>query len=199
MTRIGIIVGSTRPQRKAAEVARWVQQVAQEHTAGREPATTFDLVDLLDHPLPHLDESAPAMAGRYEHAHTRAWAEAIASFDGFIVVTPEYNHSIPGVLKNAFDYLAREWANKAVGIVSYGGMGGARASEHVRAIAGELQMADVRSAVTLTLAGDFRDFTELAPGPFSRISAEVMVDQVLAWTEALAGVRLDPPRGSALG
>lgn len=199
MTRIGIIVGSTRPQRKAIDVARWTQQVATDHVAGRSTPATFELLDLAEHPLPHLDEAAPAMMGAYAQDHTRAWSEAVASFDGFIVVTPEYNHSIPGVLKNAFDYLAREWANKAVGIVSYGGMGGARAAEHVRGIAGELQMADVRQGVTLTLAGDFEDFTVLAPNPFSVVSAQVMVEQLLAWTEALAPVRQDPPRGSALG
>lgn len=199
MTRIGIIVGSTRPQRKAIDVARWVKDVADAHAHDRTPATTFEIVDLLEHHLPHLDESAPAMMGRYDAEHTRRWSQTIASYDGFIVVTPEYNHSIPGVLKNAFDYLAREWSNKALGIVSYGGMGGARAAEHVRAIAGELQMADVRQGVTLTLAGDFKDFTELAPNPFSETSAQVMVEQLLAWTEALASVRLAPPRGSALG
>ena len=83
--------------------------------------------------------------GQYTQPHTLAWASKIASFDGFVMVTPEYNHSTSGALKNAIDFLYAEWNNKAVGFVSYGSVGGARAVEHLRLIAGELQMADVRA------------------------------------------------------
>ncbi|GGN80189.1 hypothetical protein GCM10011579_065480 [Streptomyces albiflavescens] len=101
------------------------------------------MIDLHDHPLPHLDEPAPAPVspGRYQHEHTRAWADTIASFDGFVMVTPEYNHSFPGVLKNAIDSLYAEWNNKAVGFVSYGGGGGTRAVEQLRLICGALHEA----------------------------------------------------------
>jgi NAD(P)H-dependent FMN reductase len=81
-------------------------------------------------------------------AHTRAWADKIASFDGFVMITPEYNHSTSGVLKNALHYLYAEWNNKAAGFVSYGG---ARAAEQLRLICGALQMADVSQQVTLSL------------------------------------------------
>lgn len=100
MTRIGIIIGSTRPGRNGEQVASWVHEVA-----SRRGEATFELIDLRDHPLPHLDEPLPAKLGRYQHAHTRAWSDTIASFDGFVIVTPEYNQSVPGVLKNALDTL----------------------------------------------------------------------------------------------
>src|SRR4051794_18675273 len=135
MTKIGIILGSTRPGRNGEQVAKWVEQIAQQRTDAE-----FELVDLLDYKLPHLDEAVPpSMAdGQYSQPHTLEWARKIGSFDGFIIVTPEYNHSTSGALKNAIDFLFKEWNNKAVGFVSYGGVGGARAVEHLRLIVGEL-------------------------------------------------------------
>ena len=123
MTRIGIILGSTRPNRNGEQVARWVYDLA-----SRRGDAEFELLDLRDYPLPHLDEPLSPSFGQYQNAHTKVWASKIASFDGFVIVTAEYNHSIPGVLKNALDYLYTEWNNKAVGFVSYGGAGGARAA-----------------------------------------------------------------------
>jgi NAD(P)H-dependent FMN reductase len=101
--------------------------------------------------------------GQYQNAHTKQWADLIASFDGFVFVTPEYNHSTSGVLKNAIDYLYAEWNNKAVGFVSYGSVGGARAAEHLRLVAGELQMADVRQQVALSLLTEFENLTDTVP------------------------------------
>ena len=140
MTRIGIILGSTRPGRNGEQVARWVL----EHGLAPTDAT-FELIDLLDYPLPHLDEPLPPSMGQYQNGHTQEWAAKIASYDGYVFVTPEYNHGTSGVLKNAIDYLFAEWNNKAVGFVAYGAVGGARAIEHLRLVAGELKMADVRT------------------------------------------------------
>jgi NADPH-dependent FMN reductase len=106
--KIGIIVGSTRPGRHARAVADWVLG----QTSGR-PGAPYEIVDLADHPLPHLDEPMPPSYGQYQHDHTKAWAATIAGYDGFIFVTPEYNHSTSGVLKNAIDYVYAEWNNKA--------------------------------------------------------------------------------------
>ncbi len=156
MTRIGIILGSTRPNRNGEQVAKWVYDIA-----SRRSDAEFELVDLRDYPLPHLDEPLPPSMGQYQNEHTRQWADKIASFDGFVIVTPEYNHSTSGVLKNAIDYLYAEWNNKAVGFVSYGGVGGARAAEHLRLVAGELQMADVRQQVALSLLTEFENFSVL--------------------------------------
>jgi NAD(P)H-dependent FMN reductase len=184
MTRIGIILGSTRPNRNGEQVAKWVYDIA-----SRRADAEFELVDLRDYPLPHLDEPLPPSMGQYQNEHTKAWADKIASFDGYVIVTPEYNHSTSGVLKNAIDYLYNEWSNKAVGFVSYGGVGGARAAEHLRLIAGELQMADVRQQVALSLLTEFENFSVLKPSDFSRAGLDTLLDQVVAWSTALAPLR----------
>src|ERR1700745_123712 len=162
MTRIGIILGSTRPNRNGEQVAKWVYDIA-----SRRSDAEFELIDLRDYPLPHLDEPLPPSMGQYHNEHTRQWADKIASFDGFVMVTPEYNHSTSGVLKNAIDYLYAEWNNKAVGFVSYGGGGGAPGGEHVRPVVGELAMADVRQQVTLSLLTEFENFSVFKPGDHS--------------------------------
>jgi NAD(P)H-dependent FMN reductase len=184
MIRIGIILGSTRPNRNGEQVARWVYDIA-----SRRSDAEFELVDLRDYPLPHLDEPLPPSMGQYQNDHTKAWAATIASFDGFVIVTPEYNHSTSGVLKNAIDYLYAEWNNKAVGFVSYGGVGGARAAEHLRLVAGELQMADVRQQVALSLLTEFENFSVFRPGDYNVAALDTLLDQVVAWSNALAPLR----------
>jgi NAD(P)H-dependent FMN reductase len=184
MTRIGIILGSTRPGRNGEVVAQWVREIAAQRTDAE-----FELVDLLDYKLPHLDEVMPPSLGQYAQPHTLEWAAKIASFDGFVIVTPEYNHSTSGALKNAIDFLYAEWNNKAVGFVSYGSGGGTRAVEHLRLIAGELQMADVRAQVALSLFTDFENFSVFKPNDFQRDSLNTVLDQVVAWSKALAPLR----------
>jgi NAD(P)H-dependent FMN reductase len=147
------------------------------------------VVDLRDYPLPHLDEPLPPSLGQYQNDHTKQWADKIASFDGFVIVTPEYNHSTSGVLKNAIDYLYAEWNNKAVGFVSYGAAGGARAAEHLRLVAGELQMADVRQQVVLSLVTEFENFRTFKPGNYNVAALNTLLDQVVAWSMALAPLR----------
>ncbi|WP_030162363.1 NADPH-dependent FMN reductase [Streptomyces sp. NRRL S-244] len=187
MPTIGIILGSTRPNRVGDQVARWVLDQASRRTdAG------FELIDLRDHALPHLDEPMPPSLGQYQNEHTRRWAETVAAYDGFVIVTPEYNHGVPGVLKNALDYLYAEWNNKALGLVSYGVAGGARSAEQLRLVAAELQMADVRQQVMLSLFTDFQDFAVFKPGDHSLNSLNAMLDQVIAWTSALAPLRTAP-------
>ncbi|MFJ7949606.1 NADPH-dependent FMN reductase [Streptomyces sp. NPDC096354] len=184
MTRIAIILGSTRPNRNGEPVARWALEVASQ----RQDAE-FELVDLRDFPLPHLDEAMPPSFGQYQNDHTRRWAEKIASFDGFVIVTPEYNHSTSGVLKNAIDYLFAEWNTKAIGFISYGAHGGVRAVEHLRVMAGELMMADVRAQVVLPFATEFENYSTFKPGDYNLPVFTQMLDQVIAWSEALAPLR----------
>ncbi len=185
MTKIGIIIGSTRPGRNGEAVAKWVHEVASRRTDAE-----FELVDLLDFNLPHLDEAIPPSAGQYTQPHTIAWAEKIASFDGFVIVTPEYNHSTSGALKNAIDFLFAEWNNKAVGFVSYGSVGGARAVEHLRLVAGELMMADVRAQLALSLMTDFEAYSKFLPDERHEQTLGTVLDQVVAWSNALAHLRV---------
>jgi NAD(P)H-dependent FMN reductase len=185
MTKIGIILGSTRPGRNGEPVAKWVLDVAAKRTDAE-----FELVDLRDYDLPHLDEAMPPSMGQYSQPHTQEWAAKIASFDGFIMVTPEYNHSTSGALKNAIDFLFAEWNNKAVGFVSYGfAAGGARAVEHLRLIAGEIMLADVRAQLAISLVHDFENFSVFKPSEQLEQGLTAVLDQTVAWSNALEHLR----------
>ena len=184
MIKIAIIIGSTRPGRKAEPVAKWVYELARKRSDAE-----FELVDIQDFNLPLLDEPVPPSRGQYSKPHTKVWAAKIDSFDAFVFVTPEYNHGISGALKNAIDFLFKEWNNKAAGFVSYGGASGARAVESLRLVMGELMVADVRAQVLLSLFSDFENFTTFKPGPQHEQSLSTMLDQVVAWGTALKSVR----------
>ena len=184
MLKVAIIIGSTRPGRKAEAVARWVYDIA----AKRSDAS-FEVVDIAAFDLPLLDEAVPPMMNQYAKPHTKAWAAKIATFDAFVFVTPEYNHSTSGALKNAIDFLYREWNDKAAGFVGYGGAGGARAVEHLRLIMGELKVADVRAQVALSMFNDFENFSTLKPGPQQEAAVNAMLDDLVAWGQALQTMR----------
>lgn len=184
MLQVAIIVGSTRPGRKAEAVARWVLELAKKRTDAN-----FELVDIQDFHLPLLDEPVPPSLGQYTKPHTQAWAAKIDSFDAYVFVTPEYNHGTSGALKNAIDFLYREWNNKAAGFVSYGSAGGTRAVEQLRLVMGELQVADVRAQVMLSLRTDFENYTTFTPAPHHEKSVQAMLDQVIAWGGALKPLR----------
>jgi len=184
MLKVGIIVGSTRPGRKAAAVARWVHEIARKRTDA-----DFEVVDIQDFHLPLLDEPVPPSMGQYSKPHTRAWATKIDSFDAFVFVTPEYNHGTSGALKNAIDFLFAEWNNKAAGFVGYGSAGGVRAVEHLRLVMAEVQVATVRNQVALSLFTDFENFTTFKPGLHLEPTVVQMLDQVVAWGSALKPLR----------
>ena len=182
--RVGIILGSTRPNRNGEAVAKWVHGLVTQRGDA-----DYELVDIKDFNLPLLDEPIPPSQGKYSQAHTKQWAAKIETFDAFVFVTPEYNHSTSGALKNALDFLYKEWNNKAAGFVSYGSAGGVRAVEHLRLIMGELQIADVRAQVTLSLSTDFENYSTFKPAPQHERTLKTMVDQVLAWGAAMRTVR----------
>jgi NAD(P)H-dependent FMN reductase len=139
--------------------------------------------------LPHLDEPLPPALGQYRHDHTRTWAAKVAAYDGFVFVTPEYNHSTSGVLKNAIDFLNAEWNNKAAALVGYGGVGGARALEPLRGMLSEVQVAHVRQALAFSFFTDFEHFADFAPATHQAEYAAVMFDQLEAWAGALKPLR----------
>lgn len=185
--RIAIIVGSTRPGRKGTGVGRWVHEEA----LGRQGADVeYDLVELADQELPLLDEAVDAgAAGRdYERESTRAWSRLIDGYDGFVFVTPEYNHGVPAAMKNAVDLLYPEWNNKAAGFVAYGFDGGTRAVEQWRTILSAVVIFTVRRQVSLQNFADFEgnDFTpqERRAGELSRL-----LDQLEDATAAIRTLR----------
>jgi NAD(P)H-dependent FMN reductase len=184
MLKIAIIIGSTRPGRNGEAVAKWVHQIAQKRNDAE-----FELVDIKDFNLPLLDEPVPPSMGQYSKPHTKTWAAKVGSFDGYVFVTPEYNHSISGALKNAIDFLFAEWNNKAAGFVSYGGAGGVRAVEQLRLVLAEVQIATVRNQVLLSLITDFENYSVFKPAAHHEKSVNATFDQVTAWGGALKTLR----------
>ena len=185
MVKIAIIIGSTRPGRNGAAVAQWVYELAKKRSDA-----TFELIDIAEFNLPLLDEPLLPSMGQYSQPHTQAWSKTIAAFDGYIFVTPEYNHSTSGALKNAIDYLYYEWNNKAAGFVSYGSMSGARAVEQLRPVMAELQIADIRAQVAFSLFTDFVNFSEFKPDPRHEQELYTLLDQLIAWAQALQPLRV---------
>ena len=191
MIKVGIILGSTRPNRNGEAVAQWVRRLARHEDA------QFELVDVRDYDLPLLDEPVPPSLGKYSKLHTRKWAAKIAEFDAYVFVTGEYNHGIPGALKNAIDFIYAEWNNKAAGFVAYGSAGGVRAVEQLRTVMAELQVADVRAQVALSLFTDFEKMSVFKPAEHQEKALQAMLEQVVAWGRALKALRME--RAGAAG
>jgi NAD(P)H-dependent FMN reductase len=187
---IKVIVGSTREGRFADKAAAWIAREVE-----KQPDVQVEILDLRDYEMPFFNEAvSPAhKQAPYTHEAVARFTQKIAEGDAYIIVSPEYNHSTTGVLKNALDWVYQEWNNKPVSFVSYGSVGGARAVEQLRLIAIELQMAPIRNAVHIpgeryfpVLMGQ-KDPTEL----FETMSgaATGMVTQLLWWTKALKDAR----------
>lgn len=191
--RIGIIIGSTRPGRVGDQVANWVA----EH-ANRLGDAEYTVVDIAEANLPLLDEAVPASAGRYEHEHTRAWAETIDKFDGFVFVTSEYNHAPSPSLLNAISFIYREWNDKAAAIVSYGALSsGIRAADKLRSTLGELQIADIRTQLAFSFFHDFENFSIFKPGEQHLTNLQALTEQLESWAGALKPVRAEKALASA--
>ncbi len=190
MAVISVIIGSVRQGRFGEKPARWMF----DHLNKRE-GVDARLLDLKDYPMPFFDAPVPpAMPGRpaYDHEVVKRWTQAIAASDGFVIVSPEYNHGTPAVLKNAIDWVYPEWNRKAVTFVGYGSVGGARAIEQLREIAVEVQLAPVRSAVHVPAATIYAHFQGQDVTPHLTALdavAEQTIDDLLWWTQALKTAR----------
>lgn len=184
MIRIAIIIGSVRPNRKGEAVGKWVYEQARLRTDAN-----FELIDLLDRKLPLLNEPLQPSEGKYTHQHTKDWSAIITPFDAFVFVTPEYNHSMPASLKNAIDFLYKEWNHKAAGFVSYGSAGGVRAVEQLRQVMSEIKIADVQPQVVLSTSHDFENRTTFKPREQHLKSIERLLNDLILWGEAMKMVR----------
>jgi NAD(P)H-dependent FMN reductase len=185
MIKIGIITGSTRPGRNSLQVAQWVKGIAD-----KRGDADYELVDLADFNLPMYAEPVSAASSQdYKTPEAIPWSKKIAELDGYVFICPEYNRGVTSALKNAIDYLYKEWNNKAAGIVSYGSAGGVRAAEALRIIMAELQIATVRTHPSMSLFTDFVHYKEFKPAPVHEKSVNVMLDQVNAWSLALQPLR----------
>lgn len=184
--KIYIILGSTRQNRFGEQAAQWVFDRAK-----KREEFTVELIDLRNLDLPFFDEpvSPSSNKGKYDNPKAKEWAEKIGKADGYIWVSPEYNHSYSAVLKNAIDYVYPEWNKKAVGLVSYGSVGGARAVEHLRGVAAELQMVSMRTAVHIPAPWNLLDSNGRFKGNEFNGMADLMLDQLSWWAQALKAAR----------
>lgn len=183
--RIALIVGSTRPTRFADKPAQWMLKQMQARSD-----LEVELVDLRDFPLPFFDEMASNLWMPSQNPEAVRWQKKIAGFDGYVFVVAEYNRSITAVLKNALDQAYKEWNRKPMGAIAYGAMGGARALEHLRTIAVELQMVPARNAVHIGAADFFKVHPLGGNAPIEEIeaalaaSATATLDDVVWWANA---------------
>lgn len=183
---IKVIVGSTRKTRFGIQPAQWIFSHAQK-------VDLFDveILDLIDYPMPFFDEmESPAFkTAPYKNEIVAKFTSKIAEADAFIIVTPEYNHSMPAVLKNALDYVYQEWNNKPVGFVSYGSVGGARVVDQLKQVAVELQMAPIQKAIHIINFWSLLDETgKLKTESIERQVAPFLV-QLHWWAKALKAGR----------
>lgn len=179
--KIGIIIGSIREGRKGESVGRWVHQQARERGDA-----TYELLDLKSFEVPLLTAAvSPGSAQKqYDSAQVRAWSAAVDACDAFVFVTPEYNHGVPGALKNAYDSLGPEWRHKPVAFVSYGSVGGVRAVEHWRAVVGNFHQFDVRAQVALSTFTDWSE-GEFSPAALRTADLDAMLTELTGITERL--------------
>ncbi|HMN12046.1 MAG TPA: NAD(P)H-dependent oxidoreductase [Bellilinea sp.] len=184
--KIAIIIASTRPGRVGPSVAEWVLQEASKRKDAK-----FEMVDLAEQNLPFLNEAEQPATGKYSHETTKNWSKLINGYDGFILVTPEYNHSFPATLKNALDMLYHEWSYKPFGLVSYGNLSGARAVEALRQVLINFNAATVRPQVSLALATDFVDNKVAKPQDFQAPALKSMIDAMMLWEKGLSVIRAE--------
>lgn len=186
--KVKVIVGSTRPSRFGDKPAAWIAGLA-----GQKGNMEVEILDLRDYPLPFYNEpvSASQLKGNYTNDVAPRWASKIAEADAYIIVSPEYNHGYPAVLKNALDHAYYEWNKKPVAFVAYGSVGGARSVEQLRQVAVELQMAPLRNAVHIPEPWTLTEGDALKPGALDSFvhAAETLLVDLFWWGKALKAAR----------
>lgn len=191
MLNIKIILASVREGRFGDKPAAWIFELAKQN-----PELNVELLDLKDYAMPFFnDPVSPSMLKvPYTHPEVVRWTAKIAEADAFIIVTPEYNHGYPASLKNALDWVYREWNQKPVAFVAYGGVGGARSIEQLREVSVELQMAPIRNSVNITFDYVMRTFSEPTISPSELLKpldekANALIEQLIWWASALKVAR----------
>lgn len=188
--KIAVLIGSTRDSRFADKPAKWLMK----HLETREEME-FELVDLRDFDLPLFNEVASSLYVPSQDQNAIKWQKKIAEFDGYIALTTEYNHALPGAIKNALDQAYNEWVRKPMAAMGYGGLGAARAVEQLRNVAVALQMVPMRNAIHLG-GSDFFAVSPLgADGEMETIEAsllpalDAMVEELSWWAKATKAAR----------
>jgi NAD(P)H-dependent FMN reductase len=181
-----VIIGSTRPGRVGPAVADWIIERARARD-------DFEVrvADLAEQNLPIFDEPKHPRFGEYTHQHTKDWSALVAASDAFVFVIPEYNYGINAATKNAIDYLNKEWANKAAGIVSYGGVAaGTRAAQMLKQVFSALRLVPVVDSVNIPFVREFLDDDgRLKPNEIMETAATAMLDELVRMTAAFQPLR----------
>lgn len=174
--KIGIINGSLRAERKTEPVAKFTAQIAEK----RDGDVSYEYIDLADYNVPLLTSPVhPMVANKnHENPEVQKWSDTIDTFDGFVFVTPEYNHGVPGGFKNAVDSLGPEWVGKPVAFIGHGSVGGVRAIEQWRQIVSNFSMPFVRAELNFNLFFDWTEDGEFSPAERHEGEMNVLFDQL---------------------
>lgn len=189
MLKLALIIGSTRPNRFADTPAKWIADAAAQRSD-----FSLDVLDLRDQDLPFYQEPVPALytGGAFSAPAAEVWRHKLGAYDGFIVTAAEYNHAPTAALKNAFDSASFEWRRKAIAFVGYGGVGGARAIEHLRGVAVELQMAPIKAEVNIAMEpflGILQQGKTLDDYDYLVAARNTLFDEIAWWAQALKTAR----------
>jgi NAD(P)H-dependent FMN reductase len=189
--KVKIILGSTRQGRFGDKPAMWILDEMK-----KKEGVEVEMLDLRDYPMPFFEEPASPNYTKepFKNPVVMKWTQKIAEADAFIMLSPEYNHAYSAVLKNAIDYVGKEWNKKAVGFVSWGSVGGARAIEQLRQVTAEVQLASVRASVHIPWDVYMAVVGQTAPvNPelFAPVAAakDALIEQVIWWGSALKVAR----------
>ena len=181
MPRLLIVNGSTRPGRVGAPVTAWLRD-----RVTADGRFAVDVADLVEDPLPFLDEPHHPRLGRYVHEHTRRWSARVAAADAFVFVTPEYNHGFSAPLKNAIDFLSAEWRDKPAGIVSYGGVSaGTRAAEMLKPVLAAVGIVPVADVPVPFVKEKVDEDGALRPNAAMDGGAAALLDALARWAALL--------------
>lgn len=186
MYNLKVIISTVRSGRKGPIVADWIAKVAQKHES-----FNIEVLDLAEIDLPMMTEPHHPSLKNYEHDHTKAWSAKIDEADAFVFVTAEYNHSYPAPLRNALHYLSQEWAYKAAGIVSYGGVSaGTRSYKDLKSDLSTLKIAALLEAVHIPFFTQFINENNLfVPNEELEKSADAMLDELERWSAGMKVIR----------
>ncbi|MBD0257288.1 MAG: NAD(P)H-dependent oxidoreductase [Cytophagales bacterium] len=196
MHKLKVISSTTRPGRKGPALTAWLAAIARQH-----PEFEVEVLDLAEINLPMMNEPFHPKLQKYQHEHTRQWSATIAEADAFVMVTAEYNSGIPAPLKNALDYLGKEWAHKPVAIVSYGGVSaGTRSAQMLKSVLATLKMVPLVETVAIPFFDQFINGQGVfVPNPISEKAAHDMVAELFRWATALKPLRSPSPATQPAG
>jgi len=186
MAELRIITSTTRPGRKSPVIASWIAEKARGYVP-----FNVEILDLAKIDLPMMNEPNHPRLRKYQHEHTKKWSQMVDTSDAFIFIIAEYNHGFTAPLKNAIDYLSQEWAYKPVGLVSYGGVAGGTRSVHMlKEILTALKMVPLSEGVSIPFIQNFiNEDDEFVANEIIDQSADVMLTELLRWTDTLQSMR----------